>query len=261
MKNLRNRLVFGTGSIHHLPFSFQRANLIHSVFDSGINKFDTAPAYGNGINEYELGKALQGKRGQCEINTKFGIPVSMYHIFAKHFFHFFRLADKLFGNTDKAFQERNFAAAEMEKSLHASLKRLKTDYIDTFFIHEPINQANLDNLSELVLLADRFKAEGKIKSFGIAGSLKELDITFLKSFAVLQTKFEDINYLKNYSDKRIVAYSSYKSFVNDKTKNNYSDYLCNALSTQNNLEIIVSSNSIKHLEETLKTINENDYSR
>lgn len=261
MNNLKNRLVLGTASLHHLPFSYQRVKLINAAFDAGINKFDTAPAYGNGINEYELGNSLRGKRNKCAINTKFGIPIPIYHSSARHFFHLYKLIDKFSGSSKKAYQKRNFSVSEMQKSIHNSLKRLKTDYIDTLFIHEPLTQDTLINLPELLSGAEKLKTEGKIKFFGVAGYLKDVDVNILKSFDILQTRFEDINYLKNYPNKKIIAYGSYKSFISDKPNSNYPDFLINNLSANKNLEIIISSNSIDHLEKTIKIFNENNFSR
>lgn len=260
MKILINRLVFGTGSLHHLLFYRQREYLIKTAIDYGINKFDTAPSYGNGINEIELGRALKGKRDKCEINTKFGIPVPIYHSSGRHLFHLYRLADKVIGSTKNSFQKRDFRVSEMVKSLIASLKRLNTDYIDTLFIHEPIHKNNLTNLFEILLFAEKLKTEGKIRFFGVAGYLKDLDRHILKSFDVLQTEFLDIDYVNDHSDKRIVAYSSYKAFLKDKTNSNYSDFLINNLRTHTYLEIIITSNSIPHLEKTLKVFNENSQS-
>ena len=242
-------------------FHIKGIKLLNTAFDSGIQKFDTAPAYGNGINEYELGKAIKGNRNKCEINTKFGIPISIYNSAARHFFHLYKLIDKLSGSSKKAYQERNFSVSEMEKSLNASLKRINTDYIDTLFIHEPINQSNILNLPELLLSAEKLKKAGKIKFFGAAGNLKNLDINILKSFDILQTQFEDINYLNNYPDKRILSYGSYKSFMNSKENSNYPEFLFNNLRVHNNLDIIISTNSIEHLEKTLKIFNENSNSR
>jgi aryl-alcohol dehydrogenase-like predicted oxidoreductase len=260
LKNLTNRLVFGTGRLHHLLFSSQREKLIKTAIDNGINKFDTAPAYGNGIDEFELGRVLKGSRDKCVINTKFGIPVPMYHSSGRHLFHLYRVADKVIGSTKNSFQKRDFRVSEMETSLHASLKRLNTDYIDTLFIHEPFHQKNLTNLPEILLFAEKLKTEGKIRFFGVAGYLKDLDKNILQSFDILQTEFSDINYLNDLSDKRIVAYSSYKYFIKDKTNSSYPDFLINNLRTHTNLEIIITSNSIQHLEKTLKVLNENSQS-
>jgi aryl-alcohol dehydrogenase-like predicted oxidoreductase len=260
VENFTNRLVFGTGSLHHLLFSRQREKLIKAAFDNSINKFDTAPSYGNGINEIELGRVLKESRNKCEINTKYGIPVPMYHLSGRHLFHLYRLADKVIGSTKNGFQKRDFSVSEMENSLHASLKRLNTDYIDTLFIHEPLHQDNITNLPEILLFAEKLKSQGKIRFFGVAGYLKDLDKNILKSFDILQTEFSDINYLNEHSDKRIVAYSSYKYFTKDKTNSSYPDFLINNLRTHTNLEIIITSNSIQHLEKTLKVFNENSQS-
>lgn len=254
-------MIFGTASLHHLPFSNQRDKLISSVVEAGINKFDTAPAYGNGINEYELGKVLQGKRDKFEINTKFGIPIPIYNTPARHIFHLYKLVDKISGSSEKAYLQRNFSVYEMEKSLYASLKRLKTDYIDTLFIHEPINQTNTLNLPELLLLAEKFKKEGKIRYFGVAGDLKNLDKNMLYSFDVLQAQLDDINYLNNFSDKRIIVYGSFKSFISSKTNSSYSHFLINNLKTYSNADMIISTKSTQHLRNTLKIFNEDINSR
>jgi len=46
---------------------------LHSALDLGVNFFDTADMYGSGHNETLIGKALQGRREQAFVATKFGI--------------------------------------------------------------------------------------------------------------------------------------------------------------------------------------------
>lgn len=45
---------------------------IHRAIDLGVNLVVTSDAYGNGVNEALIGKALKGKRDQVLIATKFG---------------------------------------------------------------------------------------------------------------------------------------------------------------------------------------------
>jgi aryl-alcohol dehydrogenase-like predicted oxidoreductase len=45
---------------------------IHAALDAGVNFFDTAANYGAGHSEVMLGRALQGRRDQAVIATKFG---------------------------------------------------------------------------------------------------------------------------------------------------------------------------------------------
>ena len=54
-----SHLLFGVGSLHHLPFRSQRLRILRQALDLGFRHFDVAPAYGNGLNELELGLALQ----------------------------------------------------------------------------------------------------------------------------------------------------------------------------------------------------------
>ena len=50
-----NDYIFGTGNLHHLINTTQRKKLLTEAIESGFNSFDTAPAYGNGLNELGLG--------------------------------------------------------------------------------------------------------------------------------------------------------------------------------------------------------------
>ena len=85
--------------------------MINTALDSGINFFDTAPNYGNGTSETRLGKVLKNvDRSKIVINTKFG-----------------RLDN---GVVD-------FDSKHIVKSIENSLRRLKTDYVDSAIIHSP----------------------------------------------------------------------------------------------------------------------------
>ena len=52
---MRDRLVFGTANLHHLMNFHERQRILIKAYDIGFRRYDTAPAYGNGISEYELG--------------------------------------------------------------------------------------------------------------------------------------------------------------------------------------------------------------
>ena len=84
--------------------------LIAEAIEKGINLFDTAPNYAAGRSEILLGETLQGKRDQIVLVSKFG-----HHPGGKQDY------------TVEAFWE----------SLHGSLNRLQTHYIDVLLIHNP----------------------------------------------------------------------------------------------------------------------------
>ena len=81
--------------------------------DHGVNYFDTAANYGDGMDETMLGAALKGKRDQVILATKVGFIDQQRYRLDGH-----RSADQL-----------------MEQ-FEGSLKRLQTDYVDIIQIHE-----------------------------------------------------------------------------------------------------------------------------
>ena len=84
---------------------------VHRAIDGGVNFFDTADTYGLGQSERTLAKALEGRRENVIIATKFGV------------------------RTEKGKTSYDNSPEYIEKALHNSLKRLNTDYIDLYQIH------------------------------------------------------------------------------------------------------------------------------
>jgi aryl-alcohol dehydrogenase-like predicted oxidoreductase len=92
----------------------QTATVVEKALDLGINFFDTADVYGNrGLSEEYVGRALQGKRRQAIVATKFGSPMGE-------------------GPYTSGGSRRYIFDA-----VHDSLRRLNTDYIDLYQIHRP----------------------------------------------------------------------------------------------------------------------------
>jgi aryl-alcohol dehydrogenase-like predicted oxidoreductase len=87
---------------------------IHSAMDWGVNFFDTADAYGAGHSEEVLGRALQGRRHQAVIATKFG---------------------SLFDPQRRVMAGTDASPAYIRQALEASLRRLGTDYVDLYQFH------------------------------------------------------------------------------------------------------------------------------
>lgn len=151
---------FGRNSGVKYPTAFNLPNdreietLLACAQEQGINFLDTAPAYGT--SEERIGKILQGKREDWIISTKAG---------------------EEFENGVSAY---NFSPTHIEDSLHRSLKRLKTDYIDMFLIHS--DGRDLEILSDNALLKKlyEFKKSGLVRAIGAstktpAGGLKALE--------------------------------------------------------------------------------------
>ena len=108
------------------------AAVIDAAIDAGITFFDTAEAYGNGQSEDHIGRALGRCRPGIQIATKFGLS----------------------GRAD---------AERIASALEASLRRLRTDYIDLYQIHRPDTATPIaDTLGAM----DRLVREGKVRWIG-----------------------------------------------------------------------------------------------
>ncbi|WP_366524914.1 aldo/keto reductase [Acaryochloris sp. IP29b_bin.137] len=128
---------------------------VRSAFDNGVNIFDTAESYGipAGLSEERLGKALQGIRDQVHLVTKIG----------------------RWGR--RSGQTVPMTTVDMVRlCTHASLYRLKTDYIDVMLCHE----GKIEDPSVYLEGFERLKADGTIRAYGI--STDRLDV--LKRFNV-----------------------------------------------------------------------------
>lgn len=134
---------------------------VDSIFDKakevGINFIDTAECYGDHLSENFIGDYIsRNKREDWIIATKFG------HHFKKNF-----------------ERSRLWSADDVLKQLDASLKSLKTDYIDLYQAHSP-GDDEFDN-DELWTMLDKQVQAGKIRHLGI--SLKTNDNMFQTSKA------------------------------------------------------------------------------
>jgi aryl-alcohol dehydrogenase-like predicted oxidoreductase len=110
--------------------------LLDVCFDAGVNLFDTADIYSNGLSEEVLGAALEGKRDKALISTKAT----------------FRFGD---GPNDVGSSRYH-----LRRSLEASLRRLNTDYVDIYHLHA---FDALTPLEETLDTLNNFVREGKVR--------------------------------------------------------------------------------------------------
>jgi aryl-alcohol dehydrogenase-like predicted oxidoreductase len=113
--------------------------VINAALDQGINFFDTADMYADGRSEELIGRFLtgRGQRSQVLIATKFG--------------------------NEMAGQGRGARPAYVKRAFEASLKRLRTDYIDLYQLHLP--DPDVPIAETLGALDDLVKA-GKVREIG-----------------------------------------------------------------------------------------------
>lgn len=117
--------------------------IIHRAEELGVNLIDTADIYGNGHSEEVIGRALQGRRNRWFVATKGG----------------------LMKDPHKRGQYFDGSAKHIREACKASLRRLKTDYIDFYQLHGMPGEEEVEGtMTELAKLRE----EGKIRFYGIS---------------------------------------------------------------------------------------------
>ena len=170
------RIGFGCSRLHYLPTK-ERQPLLARAFELGIRHFDTAPSYGHGLSEIELGRFLRDRRDDCVIVTKFGIPPSAWlEGCIRRYGKMARAAIAVRATMRRAGLVAGslpeLTADQLERSIHESLRRLRTDYIDIHLLHEPTLQ-RIPNLSSLIEKYYSLKAQGLVRAFGLAGAYSD----------------------------------------------------------------------------------------
>ena len=110
--------------------------IIDSCFDQGINFFDTANVYVKGMSETILGKALKGRRDQVI------------------------LASKVRGKMGEAADESGLSRPAMVKAVEDSLRRLQTDRLDLYYLHQPDYDVPLEETLDAM---DMLVRQGKVR--------------------------------------------------------------------------------------------------
>ena len=121
--------------------------ILHHSIDIGVNFFDTAEAYGWGGSESLLGKAVAGRRDQIVIATKATPHVK--------------------DSSAKTPFTRDLLFAKAE----GSLRRLGTDYIDIFLLHDEDDVTSAEDIADAM---DALVKSGKIRYWGVSNHRPQL---------------------------------------------------------------------------------------
>lgn len=118
-------------------------DILDRARELGINLLDTAECYGDHVSERLIGEAIEGRRGDWFVATKFG--------------HRYR------GDFER---DQLWSADEVLRQLDASLEALRTDYVDLYQFHSGGREA-FDDPELWAALAEQVKA-GRIRHLGIS---------------------------------------------------------------------------------------------
>jgi aryl-alcohol dehydrogenase-like predicted oxidoreductase len=114
--------------------------VVHAAIELGINLIDTADSYGNkGGSEEWLGRILGDRRREIVLATKFGLPM------------------------DDAGTLKGASRRYIMHAVEASLRRLRTDWIDLYQLHRPDPQTPIE---ETLRALDDLVRQGKVRFIG-----------------------------------------------------------------------------------------------
>ena len=135
------RLGFGAMTLGAQTDEKTAARMVDLCFDSGASFFDTANVYSQGQSEEMLGRLLNGRRGRAV------------------------LATKARGRMEGPPPYEGLAPGALRRAVEESLRRLRTDYVDILYLHQPdYAVAPEDTLETLEAL----RQEGKIRRSGVS---------------------------------------------------------------------------------------------
>jgi len=115
---------------------------IEYAFANGINFFDTSDAYGSGYSETLLGEAFYKKRNEVVIASKVGVV----------------------WNKDGTVKI-DLSKTHINNAIDESLRRLKTDYIDLYQLHEMDPKIEIDEVGDTLL---KLLDSGKVRYIGVS---------------------------------------------------------------------------------------------
>lgn len=141
---------------------------IQASIDEGISLIDTAPAYGMGLSETIVGRAIKGRRDKVVLATKCGL---VWHTTkGTHFF-----------DQDGKPVHRYLGADSIAYEVEQSLRRLGTDHIDHYITHWQDATTPIDEIMQALI---RLKEQGKIRSIG-ASNVSPADLrAYVESAAI-----------------------------------------------------------------------------
>ncbi len=112
--------------------------VVDAALDAGVTFFDTADIYGGGLSEAYLGEALEGRRDQVVLATKFGMDMGD-------------------GKGPRGSGEY------IRQAIEASLRRLRTDVIDVYWYHQPDGETPI---AETLGALDELVRAGTVRTIG-----------------------------------------------------------------------------------------------
>jgi aryl-alcohol dehydrogenase-like predicted oxidoreductase len=134
-----SRIALGTMTFGKQVDERVAASMIDACLERGVNFIDTANVYNAGASEAMLGRLLRGRRDKVVLATKVGIKVG------------------------EQPHDVGLSRRAIHHQIEESLRRLQTDYVDVYYLHQP-DAATL--LEETLAAVDELVRQGKVRTVG-----------------------------------------------------------------------------------------------
>ncbi len=131
-----SRVSFGVMTFGSQADEATARRMIDRCIDSGVNFFDTANVYNEGLSETIVGKLLKGRRDKVVLTTK------------------------VRGKMGDGPDESGLSRAAILKAIDGSLQRLQTDYVDVYYLHQPDYDVRIE---ETLAAMDELVKAGKVR--------------------------------------------------------------------------------------------------
>ncbi|MBL8222127.1 MAG: aldo/keto reductase [Bryobacterales bacterium] len=131
-----SRIVLGTMTFGGQADEPMSREILDCALDAGINFVDTANVYNKGVSEDILGRLLKGRRQDVV------------------------LASKVFGKMGDGPDESGLSRAAILRAVEDSLRRLQTDYLDVYYLHQPDWNTPIEESLEAM---DALVRQGKVR--------------------------------------------------------------------------------------------------
>ena len=136
-----SKLCLGTMMFGGQTDEAQSLAIMDYAFEHGVNFFDTADVYNQGMSEIIVGRGLKGRR------------------------HEIILATKVFGQMGNNPNDQGLSRHHIQHAINESLKRLDTDYIDLYYMHMPDYSTSLEESLEAMTSLVK---SGKVRYIGVS---------------------------------------------------------------------------------------------
>jgi aryl-alcohol dehydrogenase-like predicted oxidoreductase len=160
------------GGLHHGDRR-EALRMLRQALDAGVNFYDTSDTYSQGGSERVLGEALRGRRTDVIVATKVGfvytplgrLALSLRPLF-RPFQHMLRPVRRQLNTARYSQKSLNYSPAYVMAAAERSLRRLGTDYLDLYQLHNPPPETIRQG--DCFAPLERLKQQGKIREYAVS---------------------------------------------------------------------------------------------